>query len=113
MPYVADMDKLKLDEACRKTEVKVTLMDVEALWLPPIRTFLHIGAALAVLILITKQTTNRWPELEIIFAMARSSVHAVDGASASSRTLQSSTLEIPRRYESLLPDTPTAHERVA
>lgn len=69
-PYATDMDKLKLDEACRETDVKVTLMDVEAVRLPTVRTFLYAGAALAVLILVTKLTADRWPELQLLFGMA-------------------------------------------
>lgn len=69
-PYATDMDKLKLDEACRETDVKVTLMDVEAVRLPTVRTFLYAGAALAVLILVTKLTADRWPELQLLFGTA-------------------------------------------
>lgn len=69
-PYAVDMDKLKLDEACRETEVEATLLDIEAVRLPAIRTFLQAGAALATLLLGIKLTAARWPELQILIALA-------------------------------------------
>jgi len=67
-PYAVDMDKLKLDETCRETEVDATLLDIDAVRLPAMRTFLQAGAVLATLLVGMKLTATRWPELQIYIA---------------------------------------------
>jgi hypothetical protein len=70
LPYATDMDKLRLDAACLNTEVEATLLDIDAVRLPPLRTFLHAGIALLVLLLGVGMCGERWPNLQLLLATA-------------------------------------------
>lgn len=68
--YAADMEAIKLDESCRETEIAVTLMDIDALRLPSLSRFLQGGAIFLLLILATAVSAERWPELQVLCAVA-------------------------------------------
>ena len=70
LPYATDMDKLRLDAACLNTEVEATLLDIDAVRLPPLKTFLHAGIALVVLLLSVGMCAGRWPNLQLLLATA-------------------------------------------
>jgi len=69
-PYATDMDKLRLDAACRDAEVDATLLDIDAVRLPSVKTFLQAGAALVVLLLGVPLSAGRWPDLQLLLATA-------------------------------------------
>jgi hypothetical protein len=66
-PYAADMDKLRLDAVCSNTEVEVTLLDVEAVQLPPMKTFVKGGTILLILLLAMRPAAA-WPDLQILIS---------------------------------------------
>lgn len=68
LPYATDMDKLNLDAACLNTEVEATLLDIDAVRLPPLQVFLYAGIALVVLLLGVTMCAGRWPNLQLLLA---------------------------------------------
>jgi hypothetical protein len=68
LPYATDMDKLKLDAASLNTEVEATLLDIQAVRLPPLQAFLYAGIALVVLLLGVAMCAGRWPNLQLLLA---------------------------------------------
>jgi len=70
LPYATDMDKLRRDSACLDAEVETTLLDIDAVRLPPLRAFLHAGIALLVLLLGVGLCAGRWPDLQLLLATA-------------------------------------------
>jgi hypothetical protein len=70
LPYATDMDKLRLDTASLNTEVEATLLDIDAVQFPPLKTFLFAAIVLVVLLLGVGICAGRWPNLQMFLATA-------------------------------------------
>lgn len=67
-PYAADMDQLRLDAVCSNTVVAVPLLDIDAVQLPSIRTFVKGAAILAILMLAIRITAAWSRDLQNVVA---------------------------------------------